>query len=324
MSSWVSMAPTVLGAFMASLVEFVEALTVVLAVGVVRGWRSALVGAGAALLLLLTLVAIFGQSLARIPLALLQLLIGTLLLLFGLRWLRKAILRSAGLLALHDESASFAKLTASLESLGIPSSAWDQVAIATAFKIVMLEGIEVVFIVIALGAGAGRLLPAVLGAAAALVTVIAMGIAVHRPLGRIPENALKLGVGILLAAFGTFWAAEGMHLAWPHAEWSLFALIGAYLGVTQALVRLRRSRSIRAGQPGKSTTKSGGPIARVLKEIMGLFVDDSAMAMGIIIWVALMSVIVASLPLPVLALDMLFFVGLCALLAYGVFRVPAQ
>jgi Ca2+/H+ antiporter, TMEM165/GDT1 family len=319
------MAPTVVGAFMASLVEFVEALTVVLAVGVVRGWRSALAGSGAALLLLLTLVAIFGQFLARIPLALLQLLIGTLLLLFGLRWLRKAILRSAGLLALHDEVASFAKHTASLENLAIPSSAWDQVAIATAFKIVMLEGIEVVFIVIALGAGAGRLLPAVLGAAAALVTVIALGIALHRPLGRIPENALKLGVGILLAAFGTFWVAEGMHLAWPHAEWSLLALIGAYLGVTQVLVLLRRSRSRRAGQHGKSTpTEIGGPIARVLKEIMGLFVDDSAMAMGIIIWVALMSIIVASLPLPALALDMLFFVGLSALLAYGVFRVPAQ
>ncbi len=314
---------------MASLVEFVEALTVVLAVGVVRGWRSALVGAGAALLLLLTLVASFGQSLARIPLSLLQLLIGTLLLLFGLRWLRKAILRSAGLLALHDEVASFAKHTASLEILGIPSSAWDRVGVATAFKIVMLEGIEVVFIVIALGAGAGRLLPASLGAAAALVTVIALGIAIHRPLGRIPENALKLGVGILLAAFGTFWVAEGMHLAWPHADWSLLALIAAYLGVTQSLVLLRRSRSIRAGHHGESTPiKPDGPVARVLKEIVGLFVDDGAMALGIVIWVALMSVIVGSvplpLPLPLLALDILFFVGLSALLAFGVFRVRAH
>ncbi|HTC51186.1 MAG TPA: hypothetical protein VK700_04565 [Steroidobacteraceae bacterium] len=324
MSSWVSMAPTVVGAFMASLVEFVEALTVVLAVGIVRGWRSSLAGAAAALLLLLILVAIFGQSLARIPLRLLQLLVGTLLLLFGLRWLRKAILRSAGLLALHDESASFVNQTASLQTFGGPVAAWDRAAVATSFKIVMLEGIEVVFIIIALGAGTGRLLPACLGAAAALLTVIALGIAFVRPLGRIPENTLKFAVGILLAAFGTFWVAEGMHLRWPHADWSVLVLIGGYFAVAQALVVLCRSRALPAGQHGKPTPTKHSPLARALQEIIGLFVDDGAMALGILIWVALMGVILGSLPLPMPALDILFFVGLAALLAYGVVRGRTQ
>ena len=324
MSSWASMAPTVVAAFMASLVEFVEALTVVLAVGMVRGWRSALAGAAAAVLALLTLIGVFGPSLARIPLGLLQLLIGTLLLLFGLRWLRKAILRSAGLLALHDEAASFAKQTALLANLAMPIATWDRVAVATSFKIVMLEGIEVVFIVIALGAGAGQLLPASLAAAAALLTVIALGIALHRPLGRIPENTLKFGVGILLAAFGTFWVGEGIHLAWPHEDWSLLALIGAYLGVAQVLVLLRRYRFNRAHRHEQRTPiKQHGTVARVLKDIIGLFVDDSAMALGIVVWVALTKVVVARLSFQVPALDMLFFVGLCGLLAYSVFRARA-
>jgi uncharacterized membrane protein len=293
---------------------------VVLAVGIVRGWRSALLGAAAALLLLLTLVAIFGQSLARVPLPLLQLLVGTLLLLFGLRWLRKAILRSAGRLALHDELASFAKQTASLENFARPISAWDRIAVATAFKIVMLEGIEVVFIVIALGAGTGRLLPAFLGAAAALFTVIALGIALHRPLGRIPENTLKFAVGIVLAAFGTFWVAEGVHLEWPHDDWSLMGLIGAYLGVARALVLLRRSESVHPVERRKMTSQQPGNIARVLNEIIGLFVDDGAMALGVVIWVALLGLSARSLPLPVPALDTVFFIGLAALLSYGVLR----
>ncbi len=314
------MAPTLAAAFMASLVEFVEALTVVLAVGMVRGWRSALLGAAAAVLVLLTLVAIFGPSLVRIPLGLLQLLIGTLLLLFGLRWLRKAILRSAGLLALHDEAASFAKEAASLANLAMPIGTWDRVAVATSFKIVMLEGIEVVFIVVALGAGAGQVLPASAGAAAALLTVIALGIALHRPLGRIPENSLKFGVGILLAAFGTFWVAEGMHLGWPHGDWSLLALIAAYLAVAQALVLLSRSRPIPTGPYGAARPPKLGQLARVLHDILGLFVEDSAMALGVVVWVAVMGVSVASLSAPALALDLLFFVGLSAMLAYGVFR----
>jgi Ca2+/H+ antiporter, TMEM165/GDT1 family len=320
MSSWLGMAPTVVGAFTASLVECVEALTVVLAVGIVRGWRSALLGAFAALISLLVLVAVLGQSLARVQLALLQLLVGTLLLLFGLRWLRKAILRAAGLLALHDELATFAKETAVIKNVGTPISAWDRAGAATAFKIVMLEGIEVVFIVIALGAGEGRLLPAVLGATAALVVVIALGIALHRPLGRIPENTLKFAVGVLLAAFGTFWVSEGLHLRWPYADWSLLGLAAAYLVVAQILVLLCRSRATPARRPKKSEPLKLGLVNRILKEIVGLFVDDGALAAGIVVWVAVVGFLVGSLPVPMTALDVVFFFGLVALVTFSVFR----
>jgi Ca2+/H+ antiporter, TMEM165/GDT1 family len=315
------MAPTALGAFTASLVECVEALTVVLAVGIVRGWRSALLGAFAALISLLVLVAILGQSLARVPLAMLQLLVGTLLLLFGLRWLRKAILRAAGVLPRHDELATFAKQTAVIQNLGTSVSAWDGVGVTTAFKIVMLEGIEVVFIVIALGAGGGRLLPAVFGAAAALVVVIALGIALHRPLGRIPENTLKLAVGVLLAAFGTFWVCEGLHLQWPYGDWSVLGLVGAYLGVAQLLVWGCRSRSVPAPRPERSKpAKQHGVIQRVVKEIVGLFVDDGALAAGIVIWVAVVGFFVGRLPVSTTALDVVFFFGLVALVACSVYR----
>jgi uncharacterized membrane protein len=319
-SSWLGMAPTVLGAFTASLVECVEALTVVLAVGIVRGWRSALLGATAALISLLVLVAILGQSLARVQLAVLQLLLGTLLLLFGLRWLRKAILRAAGLLARHDEAQTFAKQTAAIKNIGTPISTWDSAGVATAFKIVMLEGIEVVFIVIALGAGEGRLLPAVLGATAALVVVSALGVALHRPLGRIPENTLKFAVGVLLAAFGTFWVSEGLHLQWPYADWSVLGLVAAYLVVAQSLVWLCRSRAIPATRADKSKPLKHGAIKRMLKQIVGLFVDDGALAAGIVIWVAVVGLLVGRLPVPMTALDVVFFLGLAALVVFSVFR----
>jgi uncharacterized membrane protein len=315
------MAPTVVGAFAACLVECVEALTVVLAVGIVRGWRSALLGATAALVALLGLVAILGQSLARVPLAMLQLLVGTLLLLFGLRWLRKAILRAAGWLALHDELQTFAKETAAIKNFGAAVSAWDGVGVAAAFKIVMLEGIEVVFIVIALGAGGGRLLPAVIGATAALGVVIALGIALHRPLARIPENTLKFAVGVLLAAFGTFWVCEGLHLQWPYGDWSVLGLVGAYLVVAQILVVLCRSRSVPARRTDKSKPATQHRvIEQILKEIVGLFVDDGALAAGIVMWVALVGFLVGSVPLPRAALDVVFFFGLVALMAFSVFR----
>jgi uncharacterized membrane protein len=315
------MAPTVLGAFTASLVECVEALTVVLAVGIVRGWRSALLGATAALVALLVLVGILGQSLARVQLAVLQLLVGTLLLLFGLRWLRKAILRAAGLLAVHDELETFAKETAVIKNLATPIAAWDRAGATTAFKIVMLEGIEVVFIVIALGAGGGRLLPAVAGAAAALLVVIALGIALHRPLGRIPENSLKFAVGVLLAAFGTFWVSEGLHLQWPDGDWSVLGLIAAYLVSAQILVWLCRSRSIPASRQKKTKQlKPHGAINRILKELVGLFVDDGPLAAGIVAWVAVVGVLTGSLRVPMKTLDAVFFFGLVALVAFSVFR----
>lgn len=241
---WAHTGTSVIASFLASLVECVEALTVILAVGSVRGWRSALIGAATAIAVLLVIVAALGTALTRIPLPIIQLVVGTLLLLFGLRWLRKAILRSAGLIALHDEQAAFAKNSEAMRNLSTGHATWDKIAFAAAFNITMLEGTEVVFIVIAIGAGGtGMLLPASLGAVAALLVVIALGLILHRPLARVPENTLKFTVGVLLSAFGTFWVGEGMHLAWPADDWSILALIAAYLAIALIMVPLCSSQS---------------------------------------------------------------------------------
>jgi uncharacterized membrane protein len=244
MVNWAHAWPSATAAFLASLVEFVEALTVVLAVGTVRGWRGALVGAGAAVAVLLLAVLLLGPLLTDIPLHTVQLLIGTLLLLFGMRWLRKAILRAAGVIPLHDEEATFARESAKLHSLGL-GGRWDKVGMATAFKITLLEGLEVVFIVIAVGAGGpGLLVPASLGALAAMLVVILLGVLVHRPLSAIPENAFKFIVGVLLSAFGAFWAGEGMGLAWPGEDWSIPGLVAGFLVVSLLAVRLCRDRGV--------------------------------------------------------------------------------
>src|SRR6185312_3539603 len=233
--------PSVAAAFLASLVEFVEALTVVLAVAVTRGWQPALIGTGLGLALLLLLVALLGPALALVPLHALQLVVGTLLLLFGLRWLRKAILRAAGVIPLHDESAAFASETAALGATGARQR-WDLVGIATSFKIVVLEGLEVVFIVIAVGAAGGLLLPASLGAAAALIVVVALGALLHRPLTQVPENTLKLVVGVLLSAFGAFWAGEGIGIAWPGADWAALGLVAGFAAAAALSIAACRGR----------------------------------------------------------------------------------
>jgi len=242
---------TLVAAFLASLVECVEALTVVLAVGSVRGWPSPLAGAAAALAVLAAIVAALGPALTRIPLYMVQLVVGAMILLFGLRWLRKAILRAAGLIPLHDEQAAFAKSTASMRG-GSAGAKWDRLAFAAAFNITMLEGTEVIFIVIALGAGGtGLLLPASLGAAVALLVIIALGFALHRPLARVPENTLKFVVGVLLSAFGTFWVGEGAGLAWPgpaaaNPDLAIPFLAAAYLAVALWLVPICRTAALTA------------------------------------------------------------------------------
>jgi Ca2+/H+ antiporter, TMEM165/GDT1 family len=247
MITWAHAGPSVAAAFLASLVEFIEALTVVLAVGVVRGWRPALLGTGFGLAALALLVILLGPALGRIPIDIVQLVVGTLLLLFGLRWLRKAILRAAGIIALHDEAATFAAETTLLRQAGGSGQPWDWVAIGAAFKIVMLEGIEVVFIVIAIGAAGGLLVPAGAGAIAALLVVVLLGFVLHRPLARIPENALKFAVGVLLCAFGAFWVGEGIGVAWPAADWSILALIAGFLAVALLSVPLCRGRLAHPG-----------------------------------------------------------------------------
>ena len=204
-------------------------------------------GAVGALVLLAAIVAALGPALTRIPLHLVQLVVGAMILLFGLRWLRKAILRAAGLIPLHDEEAAFAKNTAAMSTGLAGAGAWDKPAFAASFNITMLEGTEVVFIVIALGAGGtGLLLPASLGAAAALFVIAALGLALHRPLARVPENTLKFLVGVLLSAFGTFWVSEGAGLAWPgpasrNPDLAIPILMAAYLAIALWLVPICRA-----------------------------------------------------------------------------------
>jgi uncharacterized membrane protein len=229
-------------AFLASLVEFVEALTIVLAVGTVRGWRPALAGAAAGAVLLVILVLLLGPSLALIPIAVLQLVVGVLLLLFGMRWLRKAILRAAGVIPLHDEDLIFSREQATLQAARPPAAArLDPIAFVTTFKAVLLEGVEVVFIVIAVGATGGLLWPAGLGAAAAGLLVVLLGLAIHRPLARVPENTLKFAVGLLLSAFGVFWVGEGLGLPWPGEDLAVPALVVGFLLAALAAVRLARA-----------------------------------------------------------------------------------
>jgi uncharacterized membrane protein len=288
MTTWISAAPSVLASFMASMVEFVEALTIVLAVGVVRGWRSALLGTAAGVALLAALVLGLGRSLAAVPLPVLQLVVGILLLMFGLRWLQKAVLRAAGIVPLHDEAETYAKNTERLRRHGGVASTLDMIAFLTSFKAVVLEGIEVVFIVIALGARGSLLVPASVGAGLALLVVTALGLWLHRPLARVPENTLKFGVGVMLAAFGTFWVGEGIGLRWPGADAAIPVLIVAMLLVALAMVAVcRRARRVggRERRAGASRVAAArGPLRSLVAEVTGLFVDDAWLAAGVLLW----------------------------------------
>jgi len=236
------------GAALASAVEMVEALTIVLALGVSRGWRAPLQGAAAAIAVLVVLVAALGPALEAIPLDLLRLVVGTLLLVFGLQWLRKAILRASGLKALHDEDAAYVAEVAAAEAAGRVGTGMDRYAFAISFKSTLLEGLEVAFIVITLGANQGATAIAAAGAVLAFVVVVAVGAAVRRPLSRVPENTLKLIVGVMLTSFGTFWVGEGVGIDWPGDDAALAALIVLTAGWSWAFIRLlgRRPRAVLA------------------------------------------------------------------------------
>jgi uncharacterized membrane protein len=241
-----------LPAFLASLVEAVEALTIVLAVGVTRQWRSTLYGAFAGLAVLAGVVAVFGTAIVVwVPLGALRIVIGSLLLIYGLQWTCKAILRAAGALAKHDEERIYAQEVGRLRNEApVPASGFDGVSFAVAFKGVLLEGLEVAFIVITFGASAGHLGPAAVGAAAACLLVLVVGLVVHRPLSQVPENGLKYAVGIMLITFGTFWAGEGVGIDWPASDATLIGLgIGYALAGLAAIGLLRRAlQGRRAGQ----------------------------------------------------------------------------
>jgi uncharacterized membrane protein len=235
-AQWVALS----AAFLASAVEFVEAFTIVLVVGVAINWRSSLAGAAAAMGALALIVGIFGTALVVwVPLALLRFVVGILLVLFGLKWLKKAILRYAGLKALHDEEAIYEEEMARLRAMGEHhSNRIDPFGVATSFKSVLLEGLEVAFIVITVGTSSKSIGSAAVGALAAGVLVVVVGMLVRSPLERVPENLLKFVVGIMLTSFGTFWGGEGIGITWPFGDSDLFlvVLVALYLLVAGALV----------------------------------------------------------------------------------------
>jgi Ca2+/H+ antiporter, TMEM165/GDT1 family len=247
--TWTLGAPAISAAFLSSLVEAVEALTIVLAVGTVRGWRPAGLGALAGLLLLAFIVLALGPLLDRVPLNLLRLAIGILLLLFGMRWLRKAILRAAGIIPFHDETMAYAAETTELRSQERHHEArLDWIAALASFKAVVIEGLEVVFIVIAVGAGRGLIIPASIGAIAACVLVAVAGLAIHQPLARVPENTLKFAVGIMLSAFGVFWIGEGLGVHWPGEDTAIIAFGVLFLLVSLVAAAFARRFSTEALQ----------------------------------------------------------------------------
>src|SRR5918997_1350165 len=237
--------------FLAAAVEFIEAFTIVLAIGVSRGWRAAVAGTVAALTVLAVAAAAVGPALARwVPETLLQLIVGVLLLVFGAQWLRKAVLRSTGLKTKHDEDATFrAERAAAEAAVSGRRFGMDGFGFVVAFKGVLLEGLEVVVIVVLLGASSGQLGLAAAAAGAALVAVLALGVITYRPLSRIPENTLAFGVGLLLVTFGTFWAVEGLGvfvptgtLSWPGGDLALVALLVVWTAGALTSVRVLRTR----------------------------------------------------------------------------------
>jgi len=232
-------------AFLGSAVESVEALTIVLAVGLTRGWRSPLYGALVALIALAVLVLLFGQLIVtRVPELTLKLIIGTLIVLFGLRWLHKAILRSAGVIAMHDENKSYEETVKELHGSPLRQ---DWVAFVIALKGVFLEGMEVVFIVVAVGGTSGGLHVAVAGGLLAMIVVAIMGVVVRKPLAQVPENTLKYAVGVILASIGTFWAAEGMGATWPLDLVSILGIAAIYFGASRvAVMMIHRRRPVTA------------------------------------------------------------------------------
>jgi uncharacterized membrane protein len=231
-----------LSVFLACAVEAVEALTIVLAVGTTRSWASTLSGAGAAVLALAALVAALGPALSSLPIDALRVVVGGLLLAFGLRWLRKAILRAAGLKAKHDELETFQEEIEAAHAAGARRPGFDGYAFTVSFKGVLLEGLEVVFIVLTFGANQNRVPLAATAAAAAVLVVIAAGLAARSPLARVPENTMKFAVGVLLSSFGLFWCAEGLGVSWPGGDAALLAILAVVLIAANAIVwALRRA-----------------------------------------------------------------------------------
>jgi uncharacterized membrane protein len=240
----------VAASFLACAVEMVEALTIVLAVGVTRGWRSAIIGTTTALGALTVVVAALGPALAVLPIDSLRLFVGGILLVFGLQWLRKAILRSSGFKALHDEDAIFAEEQRAARAVATDSSGMDWYTFTVSFKGVFLEGLEVAFIVVTFGGAQHNVALAAVGAAVAAVVVLLVGLAVHRPLSQVPENTMKYAVGVMLTTFGMFWAGEGAGIVWPGSDAALIGLLAYVLVISALLTTALRRRHDRVELTG--------------------------------------------------------------------------
>ena len=243
--------------FVATAVEMVEALTIVLAVGVSRSWRPTLQGASLAIVILVLLVAVFGTALATaVPLRVLQFVVGLGLLLFGLQWLRKAGARAAGRRPHRDEAVAFERLANSMaHEERRPGLRWDPVAFTAAFKGVFLEGLEAAIIAITFGAAAHRLGVAFVSGGAAVAVVALLGVVVHHPLSRVPENTMKFGVGLLLSSFGTFWVVEGLGGEWPGSEFAVLYIAATYY--VAALLTVRLLASAQKGTSDEANVDSG-------------------------------------------------------------------
>jgi uncharacterized membrane protein len=247
--------PLILTVFVACAVEAVEALTIVMATGLTREWRSTFQGMGAALVVLAVVTAVIGPALTLLPLSALRLVVGALLAIFGLQWLRKAILRATGYKALHDEASAYLREVAAAKAAPVQArrGVSDWYAFTLSFKGVLLEGLEVVFIVLTFGANQHNIGAAVIGAVAAIVVVSVAGFAVKAPLAKVPENWLKFAVGIMLTSFGTFWGAEGAGVAWPGNDAALLVIVPLVALVSAGYVFWLRNRKAAVSFPDKES-----------------------------------------------------------------------
>jgi uncharacterized membrane protein len=242
--------------FLACAVEAVEALTIVLAVGSTRDWRSTLSGVLVAIIVLAVLSLALGPALTSLPIGALRVGVGGLLLVFGLQWLRKAILRACGLKALHDEHETFAEQAQAARAAAAVNRGFDGYSFMVSFKGVFLEGLEVAFIVLTFGANQHNIGLAAVAAGAAALSVLAAGIAVRAPLARVPENTMKFGVGVMLSSFGVFWSAEGAGAHWPGSDAALLVILPSFLILALALVSILRRSGQRAPTPQSSTAET--------------------------------------------------------------------
>ena len=257
--------PLILTVFVACAVEAIEALTIVLAAGLTREWRSTFQGMAVALLVLAAIVAVLGPTITLLPLTALRLVVGALLAIFGLQWLRKAILRATGYKSLHDEASAYLREVAAAKAAATSSRGRvrDWYAFTLSFKGVLLEGLEVIFIVITFGANQRNVGAAVIGAAAAVIVVTVTGVLVRAPLARVPENAMKFAVGIMLTSFGIFWGTEGAGASWPGNDAALLVVVPAVAAAAGlAAIVLRRLRRASTAPASPAQTAPAGEAAR--------------------------------------------------------------